>query len=85
MKNVFGAIVITAAALATTAAFAESTVDEQRARLANLWGQDKAVTTSRAAGPQSNFTGISSVLDFETIGPWAGNHGAGRVDPPAGH
>ncbi len=84
MKNVLGAIVITTAALATTAAFAESVVDENRARLAALWGQDKAATDSRTISSVTNFTGITSVLQFETVGQWSGNYKGGRVHPPAG-
>ena len=85
MKNVLGAIAITAVALATTAAFAETTNDEKNARLVVLWGQEKPVTDSRAAASVTNFTGITSVLRFDTMGAWAGNHAAGRVHPPAGH
>lgn len=84
MKNVLGAIAITAATLATTAAFAENVVDENRARLAALWGQDKAVTDSRTVASVGGFTGITSVLRFETVGQWKGNYKAGRVHPPAG-
>ena len=85
MKNVLGAIAITAVALATTAVFAETTNDEKNARLAVLWGQEKPVTDSRAAASVTNFTGITSVLRFDTMGAGAGNHAAGRVHPPAGH
>jgi len=85
MKNVLGAIAITAAALATTAAFAESVVDDKRARLAALWGQDKTVTDSRTVASVGGFTGITSVLRFDAIGgQWAGNDSAGRVHPTAG-
>ena len=84
MKNVLGAIAITAAALAATAAFAETASEEKNARLAVLWGQDKPVTDSRAAASVTNFTGITSVLRFDTPSQWAGNHRAGRVHPPAG-
>jgi len=88
MKNVLGAIAITAAALAATAAFAETAAEDHRARLAVLWGQDKPATDSRTVSTVSSvagFTGITSVLRFETVGPWAGNYSAGRVHPPAGH
>ena len=84
MKMVLGAIAITAAALAATAAFAETAADEQRARLASLWGQDKVVSDSRTISSVASFTGITSVLRYDTIGPWYGNHSAGRVHPPAG-
>ena len=85
MKNVLGAIAITAAALATTAAFAESVVDGKRARLAALWGQDKAATDSRTVASLGGFTGITSVLRFDSIGgQWADNHSANSVHPTAG-
>ena len=53
MKKVFGAIVITAVALATTAAFAESTVSEQRAELAKLWGQEQTTGHEAVAGRET--------------------------------
>ena len=85
MKNVLGAIAITAATLATTAVFAENVVNENRARLAALWGQDKTVTDSRTVASVGGFTGITSVLRFGSIGgQWAGNHSANRVHPTAG-
>ncbi len=85
MKNVLGAIAITAAALAATVAFAETAAEDQRVRLAVLWGPDKAVTDSRTISSVNNFTGITSVLRFDTIAPWSGNYAAGRIHPPAGH
>jgi hypothetical protein len=93
MKSTIGAIVLiggvmataAAIALAGTTAFAETAAEDKRARLAILWGQDKAVTDSRAVSSLTSFTGIASVLRLETTGPWDGNYGAGRVEPPAGH
>jgi hypothetical protein len=84
MKKILGAIAITAAALATTAAFAGTAADNKRADGAKLQSQDKAVTESRTTSSATIFTGITSVLRFETVGPWYGNYRAGRVHPPAG-
>jgi len=84
MKNVLGAIAITAAALATTAAFAETAVDDQRARLAVLWGQDKAATDSRTVSSLATFTAPDKLRDGYATGTWAGNFQGGRVHPPAG-
>ncbi len=61
MKKVLGAIAITAAMLATTAAFAENTSAEKRAELAKLWGRDTA-GASQAADTRKNFTGVSSIF-----------------------
>ncbi len=91
MKSTIGAIALiggtlataAAIALAGSAAFAETAVEDQRARLAILWGQEKAVTASRTADARVNFIGISSVLGFETTDQWAGDHSAGRVHAPA--
>ncbi len=66
MKKVLGAIAITAAMFATTAAAGENRADEQRAELAKLWGKDSAVTASQTAATRKNFTGISSLLRHET-------------------
>ncbi|MFQ5564819.1 MAG: hypothetical protein ACE5EU_00430 [Paracoccaceae bacterium] len=85
MKKVLGAIAITAVALATTTAVAETAADEQRARLASLWGQDKAASTSRTISSQATFTAPDNARGWHATGPWAGNHRAGRVHPPAGH
>ncbi len=92
MKSTIGAIALiggvmataAAIALAGTAAFAETTADEQRARLAILWGQDKAGTTSRTASSLPNFATPDELRSGHTTGQWAGNYGAGRVHPPAG-
>ena len=58
MKKVLGAIAITAAMLATTAAFAENTSAEKRAELAKLWGKDTAVTARQTPTATMNFTGL---------------------------
>ena len=84
MKRILGAIAITAAALATTAALAGTDDDNKRPRDANLQTQDKAVTDNRTISSVTGFTGITSVLRFETVGPWYGNYRAGRVHPPTG-
>ena len=73
----------TGTALATTAAFAETTAEDQRARLEKLW-QNDTTTVRTAAEPRKNFSGISSVLRQETTGGWAGNFQGGRVHPPTG-
>ncbi len=73
MRNTIGAIALVgvvlaapvAIALVATAAFAENRVDEQRAHIAKLWGQGTAVV-SQTADTRVNFTGISSMLSFET-------------------
>ena len=83
MKKTLGAIAITAIALATTAAFAETNAEEQRARLEKLWQNDTTAVRT-AAEPRKNFAGISSVLRQETTGGWAGNFRGGRIHPPAG-
>ncbi len=92
MKSTIGAIALiggvmasaAAVALAGSTAFAETAADEQRARLAILWGQDKAATTNRTADTRANFTGVGSGLSFGITNQWAGNYRAGRVEPPAG-
>ena len=84
MKKILGAIAITATALATTAAFAETATEDQRVRLEMLWGKDTGVASS-PAGPRANFVGISSVLRNQSIGQWAANFQGGRAHPPAGH
>ncbi|MHA1527523.1 MAG: hypothetical protein ACTSVG_00780 [Alphaproteobacteria bacterium] len=85
MKKLLGAIAITAAALAATSVFAETTAEDQHERFAVLRDQDKPVTESRAVSSVTGFTGITSVLRFDTIAPWSGNYAAGRIHPPAGH
>ncbi len=93
MKSTIGAIALiggviataAAIALAGTAAFAESTADEQRPRLANLRGQDKAVTASQTVSPPVTITAPDEPRSAPRTGAWAGNHGAGRVEPPVGN
>lgn len=92
MKNTIGAIALAggvfasaaAIALAGTTAFAETAVDDQRARLAILWGQDQAVAASRSASSLTNLTAPKDSRSEHTAGIWAGNYRAGRVEPPAG-
>jgi len=83
MKKLLGAFAITAAALATTTAFAENAAEEQRARLDKLWGKDTVVASQPAAATK-NFTGISSTFRDQSIQQWATNFQGGRVHPPAG-
>ena len=59
MKKLIGALAITIAALATTAANAESTVDEQRARLDMLWTGGEPVTASQTIPSGTDFTAPS--------------------------
>jgi len=92
MKKTIGAIALAggvfasaaAIALAGTTAFAETAVDDQRARLAILWGQDKAATASRSAASLTTLTAPKDPRGEQATGIWAGNHAAGRVHPPAG-
>ncbi len=92
MKNTIGAIALiggvmataAAIALAGTTAFAETAVDDQRARLAILWGQDKVVSASRTISSVANFTAPDDSRSENATGLWAGNYRAGRVHPPAG-
>ena len=98
MNKFISVIAITAAALTATAAFAESSANEQfifltkaeqRALVADVWSQDSGVAsqsgvTSQSGGPSANFIGITSVLRPETTGVWAGNYQGGRVSEPAG-
>ncbi len=92
MKSTLGAIALIGGVMATAAAialagstaFAETAVDDQRARLAILWGQDKAVTASRTVSSVANFTAPDELRSGHTTGQWAGNYGAGRVEHPAG-
>lgn len=84
MKKFISAIAISAATLATTAAFAETAVVEQRALLSRFWNQD-AIAASQSVAPSTNFTGITSVLRPETEGAWAGNFRGARVHEPSGH
>ncbi len=85
MKMVLGAIAIAAGALAATAAPAETAVDEQRERLASLWGQDKAVTASRVIASQATLAAADELRSGHATGTWVENFQGGRVHPPAGH
>ena len=83
MKKMLGAIAITAAAFATTAATAENATDEHRAKLLALWDKDTH-DTRQAETEGTSFIGVSSLLRPETADAWAGNFQGGRTDPPTG-
>ena len=83
MKKLLGAFAITAAAFATTTAFAETAADEQRERLAKLWGNETVVASQPAAATK-NFTGIISTFRDQSVDEWAANYRGGRVHPPTG-
>ena len=85
MNMVLGAIAVTAAVLAPSAAIPETAVAEQRARLASLWGQDKAATASRIVASQATFAAPDELHSGHATGTWAENFQGGRAHPPAGH
>ncbi len=84
MKKVLGAIAITAAMLATTAAFAENTSAEKRAELAKLWGKDTAVTARQTPTATMNFTGLDKQRRDQLADRWAEDHRLGRQHERAG-
>lgn len=87
MKTILGALAITATTLAATAAFAETAVDDQRARLDRLWGNARTATQTASTPSAStrNYTGgIISSFRRQSTGAWSGNFQGGRVHPPAG-
>ncbi len=87
MKKVLGAIAITAAMFATTAAFAGDNAigssqkrmhaEWDKSRAQGGWGRDTA-GASQAADTRKNFTGVSSIFGPSGThygnGAWSGNY-----------
>jgi hypothetical protein len=88
MKMILCAIAITATAFAATASLAETAVEDQRANLDKLWGNETTAPSqvaSRPAEPARKFTGIISTFRDQSITQWAAGFQGGRVHPPAGN
>ncbi|MEM6546907.1 MAG: hypothetical protein AAF713_04115 [Pseudomonadota bacterium] len=96
MNKIFGAILVTATALAGTTAFAENAVAERSAELDRLLAQDRAterqVTTNEAGfaffGLLPSLSrvdlGIADASKVEASSNWQGNFRAGRKFGTAG-
>lgn len=72
MRKLFGAIVISAAALGAASAFAENVVWEHRAELHRLWDSSQA----RAAGPGDLLERIFSQIEFRVVNPGTAEAGS---------
>ena len=72
MRKLFRVIVISAAALGATSAFAESTVTEHRAELQRLWDSSQA----RAATPGDLLDRIFSQVEFRVVNPGTAEAGS---------
>ncbi len=86
MKSTIGAIALVgvvlaapvAIALVATAAFAENTVVEHRAQLAQLWGKDSVGTARQTATARMNSTGLGEQRRDQSADRWAKDHSTFR-------
>lgn len=72
MRKLFGAIVISAAALGATSAFPENVVSEHRAELQRLWDNSR----TRAASPGDLLDRVFSQIEFRFVNPGAAEVGS---------
>ena len=86
MRKLFGAIVISAAALGATSAFPENVVWEHRAELERVWDNSQV----RAAGPDNFLGRIFGQIEFRFVNPGMAEVGSDygrslRSDPRYGN